>query len=330
MIVGEVYDLVSDDMFLRIDEFVPGSRGYLKVEGCNPAGSAKLKTAVALVEGAESAGVPFPATRLIESTSGNLGVALAMICAAKGYSLVCVTDPKANPQPVKMMRALGAEVVVVGRHDEHGGYLSSRIDYITTRLSYEPDLHWLNQYANPSGPGAHRDRTGRAILDHVPDVGHVFVAAGTTGTLMGCAAYLREHSPGTRVVAVDVEGSAIFGHPEGPRHIPGMGASLRPGILDEELVDDVVTVSEVDAVTACRELARDRGMLVGASTGAVLVAIRHRGAGITPGSTVVGVSPDLGERYLETVFDDEWVTANLRMRADDLPGKLNFGHVLQN
>ncbi|GAA3141301.1 hypothetical protein GCM10017687_67470 [Streptomyces echinatus] len=267
----------------------------------------KLKTAVALVEEAEASGCRFPRTRLIESTSGNLGVALAMVCAAKGYSLTCVTDPNANPQTVRLMAALGAEVEVVTVRDGNGGFLQSRIDHIQERLRREPGLYWLNQYASPAGPQAHRQRTGRSVLDALGRVDYVFVGAGTTGTLMGCAEFFRRHSPATRIVAVDSVGSVTFGGPPARRHIPGLGTSRRPEILTESLVDEVVLVPEAEAVDMCRALARERGLLLGGSTGTVLSAVRSAAKRIPDGSVVAAISPDFGERYLETIYNDSWV-----------------------
>nr|WP_202515299.1 2,3-diaminopropionate biosynthesis protein SbnA [Streptomyces sp. SID486] len=307
VIAEEVYDLVLDDVFLQLHQLVPGSSVFLKIEGLNPAGSVKLKTAVALVEEAEASGFRFPRTRLIESTSGNLGVALAMVCAAKGYFLTCVTDPNANPQTVRLMEALGAEVVMVTARDGNGGFLQSRIDYIRQRLSREPDLHWVNQYANPAGPQAHRQRTGRSIFEALGRVDYVFVGAGTTGTLMGCAEFFRCHSPGTRIIAVDSVGSVTFGGPAARRHIPGLGTSRRPEILSETLVDEVVLVSEAESVAVCRTLARERGLLLGGSTGTVLSAVQSAAKKIPDGSVVVAVSPDFGDRYLDTIYNDSWV-----------------------
>ncbi|WP_236242703.1 2,3-diaminopropionate biosynthesis protein SbnA [Streptomyces sp. CC228A] len=307
MIAEEVYDLVLDDVFIRVDLLAPGSSVFVKLEGLNPAGSVKLKTAVALVAEAEASGRAFPRTRLIESTSGNLGVALAMVCAAKGYCLTCVTDPNANAPSLRLMRALGAEVVVIDIRDGNGGYLQSRIDYIRDRLLREPDTHWLNQYANPAGPRAHRDRTGRAIMEQLGRVDYAFIGAGTTGTLMGCAEYLREHSPATRIIAVDSAGSVTFGGPPGRRHIPGIGTSRRPEILDEKKVDEVVVIPEACTVEMCRTLARERGLLLGGSSGTVLSAVQQKAKEIPEGSVVVALSPDGGERYLDTVYDDTWV-----------------------
>lgn len=307
MIAEEIYDLVLDDLFIRADHLVPGSSVFLKLEGLNPAGSVKLKTAIALVARAEESGREFPRTRLIESTSGNLGVALAMVCAAKGYRLTCVTDPNANAQAVRLMQALGAEVVVIDIRDGNGGYLQSRINYIRDRLACEPDTYWLNQYANPAGPQVHRDRTGRSILDEIGHVDYAFIGAGTTGTLMGCAEYFRQHSPATRIIAVDAVGSVSFGGPPARRHIPGLGTSRRPEILDERRIDEVVMVPEADAVDMCRMLAEERGLLLGGSSGTVLSAVRAKAKEIPEGSVVVALSPDFGERYLETIYDDSWV-----------------------
>jgi cysteine synthase A len=238
-----------------------------------------------------------------------------MVCAAKGYSLTCVTDPNANPQTVRLMEALGAEVVVVTVRDGNGGYLQSRIDYIQERLRRESDLYWLNQYASPAGPRAHRQRTGRSIFEGLGKVDYVFVGAGTTGTLMGCAQFFRRHSPGTRIIAVDSVGSVTFGGPPARRHIPGLGTSRRPEILTEALVDEVVLVSETEAVDMCRALARERGLLLGGSTGTVLSAVQGKAKEIPDGSVVVALSPDFGDRYLDTVYNDSWV-------AERWPGHL--------
>lgn len=307
MIAEEVYDLVLDDLFIRLDQLVPGSSVFLKLEGLNPAGSVKLKTAVALVEAAEDSGHCFPRTRLIESTSGNLGVALAMVCAAKGYALTCVTDPNATRQSRRLMEVLGAEVVVIDVPDAQGGYLQSRIDYIGERLHRDPGLHWLNQYANPAGPRAHRDRTGRALLREIGHIDYAFIGAGTTGTLMGCAEYLRRHSPVTRIIAVDAAGSVTFGGPAARRHLPGLGTSRRPEILDTRNIDDVVLIPEADSVGMCRMLAEERGLLLGGSTGTVLCAVQDAAKNIPDGSVVAAISPDFGDRYLETVYNDAWV-----------------------
>jgi cysteine synthase A len=300
-------DIVLDDLFLDLQGFVPGIRLLLKLEGFNPAGSIKLKTAVALLDDAERRGRLGPGSRVIESSSGNLGIALASVCAARGYAFTCVVDPNTARQSVALMRAFGTEVVLIDRRDGNDGFLHSRIAYIHERLAVDPLLVWPNQYANPANPAAHAARTAVRILAEVPDLDYLFVGAGTTGTLMGCAAHLRRHSPGTRIVAVDAEGSITFGGPPARRHIPGLGTSRRPEILDPGAVDDVVHVAERAAVAMCRRVAVDRGIAVGGSTGSVLAAVAQRAPDLAPGSTVVAIGPDNGDRYLDTVYDDDWV-----------------------
>jgi N-(2-amino-2-carboxyethyl)-L-glutamate synthase len=313
-------DLVFDRVFLRLDGLVPDIRLLLKIEGFNPAGSIKLKTAIGLVEDAERWELLRPGGHVIESSSGNLGVALSSVCAARGYRFTCVTDPNTSPQNAAYIRAFGGQVVVVDTKDANGGYLQSRIDYIHDRLEKTPSLFWPNQYANQANPRIHRDRTAAAILAEVPEVDHLFIGAGTTGTLMGCAAFFRDHSPHTRIVAVDAAGSVTFGFPPGKRHVPGIGTSRRPELCDPDLVDDVVLVPEVEAIRMCRAVARSRGIAVGGSTGSVLAAVARVGSALPSGSTVVAISPDAGDRYLTTIYDDTWVEERFGHHALAVPG----------
>ncbi|GAA3027981.1 hypothetical protein GCM10020000_00560 [Streptomyces olivoverticillatus] len=224
--------MVLDDIFLDLSGFIAGVDVLLKVEGLNPAGSIKFKAAIGLIEDAENRGELHSGGRVIESSSGNLGIALSSVCAARGYRFVCVVDPNTSRHSVALMEAFGAQVVTVTERDANGGFLQSRIDYIRRRLRQEPDLVWPNQYANPANPQVHYERTAAAIVKQGLEVDYLYVGAGTTGTLMGCIAYFREHSPRTRIVAVDTAGSVTFGFPPGRRYIPGLGTSRTPEILD--------------------------------------------------------------------------------------------------
>lgn len=309
MITDRVYDIVTDDIYLRLPRLVDRTEIYLKIEGLNPAGSVKLKTAIALIEDMERAGLLRPGGRVVESSSGNLGIALSMVCSVKGYSFTCITDPNASPRSVATMRALGAAVVMVAERDANGGYLGSRVARLKQMLATDPELIWTNQYANAANPRVHWERTAASILKNIESVDHLFVGAGTTGTLMGCAAYFRQFSPSTRIIAVDTIGSVTFGAPPGPRHIPGLGTSRRPELCRTDNLDDIVLVDEADAVRACRKIAAECGLLVGGSTGSVLAAVQGNRAEIPPGSRVVAIAPDLGDRYLDTVYNDDWVTA---------------------
>jgi N-(2-amino-2-carboxyethyl)-L-glutamate synthase len=307
VLANYVDDLVNDDAFLQVRAVGQLSELYLKLEGLNPAGSIKLKTARGLLRDAELVHGDLRARRIVESTSGNLGVALAAICASRGYDITCVTDQNANPATVSTMRALGADVVVIDQRDANGGYLESRIAYIRGVLDADPTAIWLNQYENPANAHAHEHSTAAAVLAAFDRVDHLFVGVGTGGTLAGCVAAVRRLSPTTRVVAVDAVGSVTFCAPGGRRLLPGLGAS-RPSPIAHQLDADVVVhVSEQDAVRECRWLARRVGLFAGASTGTVLAAVRHMASEIRPDATVVALSPDLGDRYVDSVYDDAWV-----------------------
>lgn len=298
-------DVMPSDAFFSIGGII-GPPVFVKAEGLNAAGSIKLRTAARIVADMEASRTLRPNGTIIESSSGNLGVALAMIAAQKGYRFICVTDANAAPDSIQIMRAVGATVVVVTERDQNGGYLASRIRLIQEMCSKDPSIVWTNQYANESNWKAHYAATAADIYHGFEEVHWLVIGAGTTGTLMGCARYFRKHSPKTRLVAVDTEGSVTFGGPAGRRYIPGLGTSVRPAIANPELVDEILYVSEVETVKTCRQLAR-RGILVGGSTGTVLAGIAGLRDRISATDTVVTISPDLGSKYLDTIFDDDWV-----------------------
>ncbi|MFG6294721.1 2,3-diaminopropionate biosynthesis protein SbnA [Streptomyces rochei] len=284
-----------------------GHRLFLKCEGFNFAGSIKLKAATEMVESAERSGTMKRDSILVESSSGNLGVALSMIAASKGYRFVCVTDSRCNLTTRLMMEALGSQVHVVSDEGAAGGLLGARLAYVRALCASDDRHIWLSQYTNPDNWKAHYFRTAPAIARWFPQLDVLFVGVGTTGTLMGCARWFRAWHRPVRIVAVDSVGSAIFGDPPGRRMIPGLGMSVRPPLLDEEYVDEAVRVQETDTIRTCRSLAR-RGFLFGGSTGTVVSGAmswlsRHGGRGLTP----VAIAPDLGERYLDTVYQTNWV-----------------------
>jgi N-(2-amino-2-carboxyethyl)-L-glutamate synthase len=282
---------------------------FLKCEGFNFAGSVKLKAASEMVEAAERDGVLKPGwSILVESSSGNLGVALSMIAASKGYRFLCVTDLRCNLSTRRLMAALGSQVHVITEPDANGGgLLGARLAYIRALCASDDRYVWLNQYTNENNWKAHYRTTAPAIAGQFPRLDVLFIGAGTTGTLMGCARYFREWHPSVRIVAVDTVGSVTFGGAPGRRMIPGLGMAVPPPLLDKSYVDEVVRVEEVDTVRACHRLAR-RGFLFGGSTGTVVSGAmrwlaQHDGLELT----AVAISPDLGERYLDTVYQPNWL-----------------------
>lgn len=301
-------ELFHDDVFAPV-EGVLAQPVFVKIEGLNVAGSVKIKTALNLINTMEAEGHIFPHSKIIESSSGNLGVALSMICAGRGYVFTCVVDPNTSYRNIKIMEALGARIVMISKVDENGGYLGSRIQYIKRLLADDPDYVWTNQYANPANVEAHRKWTAAAIDRRFPRLDYLFIGAGTTGTLMGCVEHFRAHRPGVKIIAVDAKGSVTFGHPPGKRHIPGLGASRRPEIFNPTGLHAMELVDEGSAIGMCRYLARHHGFLAGGSTGTVLAAVQAWKQRISREAVVAAISPDLGERYLDTIYNDEWVQA---------------------
>jgi N-(2-amino-2-carboxyethyl)-L-glutamate synthase len=321
-IIDSPLDADIGALFLRLQDFGT-AEVYLKLEGLNPAGSVKLRPAMWMITRLEAEGRLRPGrNHVVESSSGNLGIALALVCKVKGYKFTCVTDPNVNPWAVKVMQAYGASVVVVRERDDEGGYLGTRIREIRRMLDADPHLVWTNQYANPANAGAHYALTAREIHQAFPHLDYLFVGAGTTGTLVGCARYFARHSPRTKVIAVDAVGSVTFGGPAGPRHIPGLGTSRRPEIADLHEPHTVVHVAERDAVLTCKRLLDNHGLLAGGSTGSVLAAVERYP--IPAGNSVVAISPDLGDRYVDTLYDPAWVDA--RFPAPPGPFGVSGGH----
>jgi N-(2-amino-2-carboxyethyl)-L-glutamate synthase len=282
---------------------------FLKCEGFNFAGSVKLKPAAEMVNAAEQAGILTPRSVLVESSSGNLGVALSMIAASKGYRFLCVTDSRCNLSTRMMMEALGGKVHMINEPDPISGFLGARLNYVRALCASDERYVWLNQYANPGNWLAHYRKTAPAIARSFPNLDVLFVGTGTTGTLMGCARFFREWHRSVRIVAVDSVGSVAFGGSPGRRMIPGLGTSVRPQLLDESYIDEVLHIAEVDTIRACHRLART-GFLFGGSTGTVLSgALDWLARHSRPGLTAVAIAPDLGERYLDTIYQANWVHA---------------------
>ena len=295
----------EDELYVDLRSIF-GRSLFLKCEGFNFAGSVKLKAATEMVEAAERDGDLRPGAILVESSSGNMGVALSVIAASKGYPFLCVTDARCNASARLLMEALGSQVHVIAEPDAAGGFLGARIDYVRALCAADDRYLWLDQYTNAGNWRAHYRTTAPAIGAQFPQLDVLFVGAGTTGTLMGCARYFREWHRPVRIIAVDSVGSVAFGGTAGRRMIPGLGASIPPPLLDQSYVDEVVRVEEADTIRACHRLA-SRGFLFGGSTGTVASGAmswlaQHDASDLT----AVAIAPDLGERYLDTIYQSSW------------------------
>lgn len=292
-------------LFYEIRDLLPESL-FLKLEGLNLAGSIKLKPAIKMINALEENGTLHQNSEIIESSSGNLGTALALVCAERGYRFTCVTDPNSSEQNRQMIEAYGGRVIVVTRTDSNGGFLQTRIQLIEQMLKENKNLVWLNQYKNPNNPRAHFETTAPEILQNFPDVDWLFIGAGTTGTLMGCVDFFKIHSPSTKIVAVDAEGSITFGDAPKKRYIPGLGTSRKPEIAREDDLYGVVHVSEPDTIRMCHRYSR-KGYPIGGSTGTVLAGAKQFSENNHLDGRIVAISPDKGEKYLTTIYNPIWI-----------------------
>jgi 2,3-diaminopropionate biosynthesis protein SbnA len=295
-----------------------------KLEFLNPGGSVKDRTARFIVEQGLKDGKIHSETHLIESTSGNFGIALAMVSRVYGLSFTCVVDPKISPTNLRILRHLGANIEMVQEPDAQGGYLQTRIRRVHELCQAIPQSFWINQYANNLNWQAHYYDTGSEIIADLDDPIDCFVIAlSTTGTILGLARRIRQDFPQVRIIAVDAVGSVIFGSPPGPRELPGIGASRVPELLRTDEIDEVIYVNDWESVQGCRALMTHEGIFAGGSSESVIAGILKLLPTFPSSYRVFTLLPDRGERYLDLVYDDDWVS---QLRGSDVqPSQFDQG-----
>lgn len=304
-----VLDLVHQTplVFLPILSRELGRNLFVKLEANNPGGSMKDRVALHCIEMAEQRGSLKPGSTIVESTSGNLGVGLAIAAHCKGYRVICVTDPKTTAVNTQLMRAYGAQVVCVDKSDANGNYLSTRLETVDRLLRETPQSWWLNQYESPDNPDTHFLYTGPEILHAMEgDVDWIVAPVGTGGLVGGLSRFFKMHLPKCRIMAVDAAGSVVLGGPAGPRRQVGIGSNRVSSHLDLQLLDESVYVTDADAFRATRLLASRESLLLGCSTGSSLAGLIQRLGKTKPGSRIVVIAPDSGVKYMDTVYNDQW------------------------
>ena len=287
---------------------------FAKLEGLNPGGSSKDRPSVAIIERALQTGDVNSDTLIIESSSGNTGIGLAMVCAYHGLRFRCLVDPKVTKQNLDILSAYGAEVEMIESPDEKTGeYLPAKLKRINEILSEVENSFWVNQYASLENAGAHYRSTIKEILRDLDGrmLDYLFIATATCGTIRGCLDYLKDNGYPTRVIAVDALGSQIFSNHKHDRLVPGLGSAICPKLTPTEGVHKHLYVTDIDCVVGCRRLARTEAVLAGGSSGGVISAIDRMSEEIPKNATVVALLPDRGERYLDTIYSDNWVHENL-------------------
>jgi len=308
-VADSLLDLIGDTPLLRLGRTGGDLRCDLlaKLEMFNPGGSVKDRPAVAMVDAAERDGLLPPGGTIIEPTSGNTGVGLAIVAAQRGYRCIFVMSDKMSEEKVSLLRAYGAEVIVcpTAVPPEHPDSYYSVADRLTreTPNSFRP-----NQYANPANPEEHARSTGPEIWRQTGGrVTHFVAGIGTGGTITGVARYLKSQNPAIQVVGADPEGSVYSGGTGRPYLVEGVGEDFWPETYDPSVVDRTIMVSDAESFAAARRVTLEEGLLIGGSCGTAIHAALVLGNDLGPDAVVVVLLPDSGRNYLSKIFDDDWM-----------------------
>jgi N-(2-amino-2-carboxyethyl)-L-glutamate synthase len=287
-----------------------GMNLFAKLEYVNPVGSIKDRAAYWILKRAAERGEICDGTTVIESSSGNFAAALAAFTHLVGLRFIPVIDPNISSAYESFLRRMCPTVVKVEDRDDTGGFLKTRLQMVKHLCATTPDAYWTNQYGNLDAVEAHYELTAGEICADFDSLDCVFLGVSTAGTIAGVSRRLKECYPKIRIIAVDTEGSVIFGGAPRKRHIPGVGSSIVPQLLSYARIDDVVLISERETVEACRELLTTHGLFVGGSSGTAFAAIKRHAPRMTGSRrpTVLFLCADRGTPYLDTVFDPTWAT----------------------
>ncbi len=308
-IADSVVDLIGNTPMVRM----PKIAGHLdcdfavKLELANPGGSSKDRPALAMILAAEEAGLLKPGGTIVEPTSGNTGVGLAIVANQRGYKTVFVMTDKVAPEKVDLLRAYGAEVVVcpVAVLPEDPDSYYSTAERLVNEIpgAFRPD-----QYSNQVNPQSHYDTTGPEIWRQTDGrITHFVAGAGTGGTITGVGRYLKEQNPDIKIIAADPEGSVFSGGSGRPYLVEGVGEDFWPTTYDPDLIDETIAISDRDSFVMARRIAREEGILLGGSCGTAIAAALQVAEGLGPDDLMVVLTPDTGRGYLSKVFNDDWL-----------------------
>jgi cysteine synthase A len=296
-VVENIIELVGQTPLLRLRKLVPedAAQVFVKLEYLNPGGSVKDRAAIGMIKKAEEQGLLKPGSTIVEATAGNTGVGLALIGVNKGYRVLLCVPEKFAEEKVKIMRALGAEVIRTPDADGMQGAIAK-----ARELAAEiPDSFTALQFENPSNPDFHQATTAAEIFEQMQGaVDAVVIGVGTGGTFTGVARFMKEKLPQVYCAAVETEGSVLGGGPKGPHKVEGIGSSFIPKTFDPAVCDEVIMVTDKDAFDMVAQLARREGVLAGSSAGANVFAAVQVAKRLGKGTRVVTVIPDSAERYM--------------------------------
>jgi cystathionine beta-synthase len=311
-VVSRVSDLIGHTPLLEVCRTGTGSRLLLKLEQFNPTGTAKIRMARQMILDAEDRGLLRPGGRIIESTSGNTGLGLAVIAAERGYTFTAVVDHHAAADKLRGMKALGAELVHIADEGDEELATAAREEFAEKLAAESDNAYFTEQHNNPANGDGYRPVAHElhAALDGRIDI--LMGAVGTGGGLFGTGGELRRAVPGVRIIGVEPKGSIAFGPPAHDYYQSGTGTpegATIGAMVDYDLLDEGVKVGDIEAFATARVLARRIGLLVGGSAGGVVYEALTRMPSLAPGTTMVALVNDGGEKYMDTVFDDDWMNA---------------------
>jgi len=317
MIYKNLLDAVGNTPILKLELAKLGNINlFVKLEGYNPTGSVKDRAASYILRKILSTGEINNETIIIESSSGNFGISLASYCKKFNLQFYCIIDKNISSENEMLIRNLTNHVFKIKEVDKNGGYLLNRIKKVKELKSKIKNSYWINQYSNPYNANAYYETLGLEICSDFKNIDYVFVAVSSSGTITGVSQRVKELFPSAKIIAVDVDGSVIFGGTPKKRFVPGIGSSMVPDLLKDAKIDEIVTVSEKSSIEMCHLLLEEYALFAGGSSGSLLSAIYtyFKDKKLNSVPNVITIFADRGDRYLTNIYNKKWCEDNFQIK----------------